>query len=970
MPSLNRPSRALVGILLVLASLMVATVACNLVSGDPTAEVLPTLSDILTQTQPPSRTPQTTSGAPTPLPGVTLPAQTVPTQVLFVPTAVRPPSLPTPTQLPISIVILSPVPGNVIAGNVQIVGAATHPNFLQYQIEVGPDPNPSGLWYTITAAIPTPVINGTLSIWNTTTVADGVWALRLRVYLRDGTTLTTVVNNIRVQNQAPTPVPSPTSSIPRPIAAFTQDRVMGNVPLTVRFTNQSSGSITGYQWNFGDGSGSTEINPTKTFNTPGLYTVTLTVNGAGGSSNVSQQINVQSPTAPVANFDANPLTGNAPLAVAFTDRSTGGQITSWAWNFSDGGSANIQNPVYVFNAAGTFNVILTVAGPGGTSTFTRQIVVNVPLSPTPTNTPLPAAATSTLTPTSTATPVVVVVVPTNTTVPPTETPTSTGVPTETPTNTVVPPTETPTTTVVPPTETPTSTTVPPTETATLTPVPPTETPTVVPPTETPTLVPPTETPTLVPPTETPTVVPPTETPTLIPFIVPAPSFTAAQDPVNSLAWNFTSTSTGDIIAYAWDVNSDGIIDSTSANATFTYPAAGQYAILLTVTGSDNQPYTSQQVIDVVLPFVAPNAAITTEFPDPANPLLVQFRANATGDISSYSWTFGDGIGTSTEVDPQYTYASGGDYSITLTLTGTDGITYPPFTAFVTVTQPVEPTPTTPPTVTIPPIVTDTSVQPNIPALSGTLGDIYSLGQNLPTGVPNQPLVFSTAGDDFISLSSILGVFSDFDVNNIPDDVAYLRDTVTAYNSTPLAYSGTNSFDNPSAAADPNWTAGNLLDPNFGCDGFSPLLCEINRNRPSVMFISVGYYDALATTDLGTFAVNIQDIINAVTAEGVIPVFITAPPRNDGNPDVAARLGAVNEVIINTANNNGLPVLNLYRLLTELPNSGLQDGISLSIAPDGDSSNLSFDYTSQYGENAFNKALLDVLTEIRSNVIGQ
>src|SRR5262249_31599353 len=147
------------------------------------------------------------------------------------------------TPLPVSIVILSPVPGNIVAGNVQILGSAIHPQFLQYQVEYGPDPNPSNLWFPATSAVTTPILNGLLGIWNTTTVQDSKYQLRLRVYLRDGTLLTTVINNITVQNQVNTPIPSPTQSIPRPIAAFTQDKASGDVPLTVQFINQSTGTI-------------------------------------------------------------------------------------------------------------------------------------------------------------------------------------------------------------------------------------------------------------------------------------------------------------------------------------------------------------------------------------------------------------------------------------------------------------------------------------------------------------------------------------------------------------------------------------------------------------------------------------------------------------------------------------------------------------------------------------------------------
>ncbi len=196
----------------------------------------------------------------------------------------------------------------------------------------------------------------------------------MRVYLRDGTLLTTVIGNIAVQNHINTPVPSATPNIPRPIAAFTQDKASGDVPLTVHFTNQSTGTINSIVWNFGDGNSSSEVNPSHTFGAPGLYNVTLTVTGPGGSSNVSRQINVTSPTAPVAGFTQDRTSGVAPLTVQFTDQSSG-SITSYLWNFSDGATSTERNPAHTFTTPGTYNVFLTVTGPGGSSSVTRQITV-------------------------------------------------------------------------------------------------------------------------------------------------------------------------------------------------------------------------------------------------------------------------------------------------------------------------------------------------------------------------------------------------------------------------------------------------------------------------------------------------------------------------------------------------------------------------------------------------------------------
>ena len=72
-------------------------------------------------------------------------------------------------------------------------------------------------------------------------------------------------------------------AVPAPVADFEADPLTGFAPLTVAFTDLSSGSITAYAWDFGDGSGSSESNPTHIFQEPGVYSVGLRVTGPGGS---------------------------------------------------------------------------------------------------------------------------------------------------------------------------------------------------------------------------------------------------------------------------------------------------------------------------------------------------------------------------------------------------------------------------------------------------------------------------------------------------------------------------------------------------------------------------------------------------------------------------------------------------------------------------------------------------------------
>lgn len=68
-----------------------------------------------------------------------------------------------------------------------------------------------------------------------------------------------------------------------PLADFTAAPTIGSAPLTVTFSDQSTGDISTYLWDFGDHSGSTEPNPIHKYTSKGVYTVTLTVSGPEGS---------------------------------------------------------------------------------------------------------------------------------------------------------------------------------------------------------------------------------------------------------------------------------------------------------------------------------------------------------------------------------------------------------------------------------------------------------------------------------------------------------------------------------------------------------------------------------------------------------------------------------------------------------------------------------------------------------------
>jgi PKD repeat protein len=182
-----------------------------------------------------------------------------------------------------------------------------------------------------------------------------------------------------------------------PVAAFTNATPrIGSAPLTITFTDQSTGNPTSWEWEYRSGSGSwTEFgsgtrNPSRTFSA-GTYDIRLTVTNAGGSDNELKSgfITASPPTAlPVAGFYANSTSGIVPLAVKFNDQSTGTGITAWRWDFNNDRiiDSTLQNPSFVYTSPGTYTVNLTVTNSDGSDSElkTNYISVNsVPVVQTP-----------------------------------------------------------------------------------------------------------------------------------------------------------------------------------------------------------------------------------------------------------------------------------------------------------------------------------------------------------------------------------------------------------------------------------------------------------------------------------------------------------------------------------------------------------------------------------------------------------
>ncbi|MCG3156248.1 MAG: hypothetical protein DKINENOH_02871 [bacterium] len=319
-----------------------------------------------------------------------------------------------------------------------------------------------------------------------------------------------------------------------PSVNFVATATSGVAPFTVNFTDQSGGNPTSWNWDFGDGTSSTERNPSHTYSTPGDYTVRLTTGNTCGTNTGSKAnyIHVEPCLPPAVNFTAATTSGNAPLTVNFTDQSTGNP-TSWSWNFGDGSTATPQNPSHQYTAAGDYTVTLTATSSCGTATKSQTNYIHVD-----------------------------------------------------------------------------------------------------------------------------------------PCLRPTVNFTASTTSGNApLTVNFIDQSTGSPSVWRWEFGDDST--STLQNPSHQYTVAGDYTVTLTVTsscGATTKSQTNFIHVDACLPPVANFTAL----PDSGNaPLAVKFTDQSTGSPSSWHWDFGDG-NTATQQNPTHTYSAAGDYTVKLIITNICG----------------------------------------------------------------------------------------------------------------------------------------------------------------------------------------------------------------------------------------------------------------------------------------------------------
>jgi gliding motility-associated-like protein len=160
-----------------------------------------------------------------------------------------------------------------------------------------------------------------------------------------------------------------------PTAIFSSNDVCQNNPsvFTDQSTVESLGSISSWQWDFGDGSGTSTIqNPSYDYSAAGQYTVSLVVTTVSGCADtITTQITVN-PGATADFSSTNVCLGDVS---SFSDLSST-NVTNWEWNFQDGNTSSLENPTNTFLTAGSFDVELVVGTTNGcTDTISNTITI-------------------------------------------------------------------------------------------------------------------------------------------------------------------------------------------------------------------------------------------------------------------------------------------------------------------------------------------------------------------------------------------------------------------------------------------------------------------------------------------------------------------------------------------------------------------------------------------------------------------
>lgn len=163
----------------------------------------------------------------------------------------------------------------------------------------------------------------------------------------------------------------------KPQAAFTANVTLGSA--SVSFINNAIFADQ-YSWNFGDGSASTNSNPTHQYSKDGTYEVRLIASNDCSADTITQVVNII--TAPSASFSASVTIGCVPLVIDYVNQSSE-NATSYEWQFPGGAPAfsSEKNPRIIYSQPGIYKVSLVAQNAAGNAIVTKNGFITVKSKP-------------------------------------------------------------------------------------------------------------------------------------------------------------------------------------------------------------------------------------------------------------------------------------------------------------------------------------------------------------------------------------------------------------------------------------------------------------------------------------------------------------------------------------------------------------------------------------------------------------
>jgi PKD repeat protein len=156
-----------------------------------------------------------------------------------------------------------------------------------------------------------------------------------------------------------------------PVPWFTASSEFGCAPFEVQFIDASQNGAEEWDWSFpgGNPGSSTEQNPVVVYAVPGLYDITLSVSNLAGAQSLVREEYIEVGDSPTSEFSSE-IDGDQ---VTFLNLSLDAE--SYFWDFGDGQTDTVENPVHVYATTGTYTVELIVFNSCGSDTFSIEVTV-------------------------------------------------------------------------------------------------------------------------------------------------------------------------------------------------------------------------------------------------------------------------------------------------------------------------------------------------------------------------------------------------------------------------------------------------------------------------------------------------------------------------------------------------------------------------------------------------------------------